>query len=103
MTEDLLEASGSSGILVSYSGDLLFFSYYDGGCTGQAIKWAGSNNDYTGIWFAPRGQVEFSGSTELIRGGAVLGHMVKLNGSGTFVADFVPSNPNLPLMGVLTQ
>lgn len=84
-----IDFSGSNLNLTPYWNGLLAFS--DGrknntatssdNCDFAAVKMAGSNTTWEGIVYAPRGMIEYSGSSNSSLNGSLIGNTVKLNGS----------------------
>ena len=89
VSENLIDISGSNHNINPYIDGLLFFSNWnrvseglDKPCNDPVIKMAGSNHSWNGVIFAPWGLVELSGSSNSSITGSVIGHAVRLNGSG---------------------
>jgi hypothetical protein len=84
-----IDFSGSNLTLTPYWNGLLAFS--DGrknntaassdNCDFAAVKMAGSNTTWEGTVYAPRGMIEYSGSSNSSLNGSLIGNTVKLNGS----------------------
>ena len=66
-------------------GLLIFSNRLHGGgssaCSSAVVKMAGSQHDWAGTIFAPRGLIEMSGSSNTTLNGSLIGYAVKLNGS----------------------
>lgn len=89
-----IDFSGSDLHLTPYWKGLLAFS--DGrmndtatsldNCVFPAVKMAGSNTTWEGVVYAPRGMIEYSGSSNSTVNGSLIGNTVKLNGSDLNIA-----------------
>ena len=67
-------------------------------CFDPAIKLSGSDQDWEGILYAPRGMVDLSGSTNVSIDGSVISYTIRIGGSTqdiTFVGSGGPSEPNI--------
>jgi hypothetical protein len=87
-----IEVSGSTHDVRPYANGLLFFANGQGD---DALKLAGSDSTLRGVIYAPRGQVEASGSSNVIAG-LVLGDTLELSGSKlriSFNAAYCPVAP----------
>ncbi len=86
--------SGSNQTFTPYWNGLLAFSdgrkndnaEHSDNCDFPAVKMSGSNSYWEGIVYAPRGQIEFSGSSNSSINGSLIGYSVKLNGSSLNIA-----------------
>ena len=57
-------------------------------CDKFVVAMSGSNNDWSGLIYAPHGLIEFDGSSNSALSGSLLGYTVRLNGSNvTIIAD----------------
>jgi Predicted membrane protein (DUF2134). len=90
-----ISLSGSSHDLTPWDPDgLLAFSNHQkmtdashpANCTSAGVKMSGSTHAWAGIVYAPRSQIEMSGSSNTTVRGALIGHTVKLNGSTLSIA-----------------
>jgi hypothetical protein len=86
-----ISLSGSEHILTPWDPDgLLAFSnhqkdsdpYSAANCVSPGVKLSGSTHSWAGIVYAPRSEIEMSGSSNTTFNGALVGWTVKLNGSG---------------------
>ena len=65
-------------------------------CNTAVIKLAGSEHDWAGTIFAPRGLIEMSGSNNTTLNGSLIGYSVKLNGSQLNINYDTDSNAGTP-------
>jgi hypothetical protein len=85
----VIDFSGSNLNLTPYWEGLLAFSdgrkhdtaTHSDNCDFAAVKMAGSNTSWEGTVYAPRGMIEYSGSSNSSLNGSLIGNTVKLNGS----------------------
>ena len=73
-----IDISGQNLDLTAHLDDILFFS---NGNDDKAITWQGSDGDYTGLIYAPRGTAETSGSSGSTLTGGIVADRVKWGGS----------------------
>jgi hypothetical protein len=93
--------SGSDQDLQPYSDDLLAFSDRDTSCFDFAINVNGSNSEWEGVIFAPRGLIEMSGSDNSTLRGSLIGDTIRPAGSQlTLIAQeqAAPGPPSLSLL-----
>lgn len=76
---DGIEISGSGVTLVPFHGTKVLF--YATGTIGDTIKISGSNVTWAGIWYAPNGTVQLSGS-DLLGEGSIYARELQWSGSG---------------------
>lgn len=98
VAEGEIELSGSDHDFHPYSDGLLLFSN-KGGSEELAISVGGSNSVLRGMFYAPNGMIETSGSENVFTGG-LYGHRLKLNGSllaVTFANQYCPQGSPVPL------
>ena len=86
----IIKLAGSDHDLTPWDPDqLLVFSNYmksspithPDNCDGAAVDMSGSNTDWAGIVFAPRGLAKLAGSTNTTLAGSVIAHTVEVSGS----------------------
>jgi hypothetical protein len=78
VAEGKIDISGSELNCNAYSSDLLFFS------NNTKLKIAGSKSFFGGIIYIPKGEIDISGSTNMIDG-SLVGDTVKLSGSEMYI------------------
>ena len=80
---DAAERKVQSWEVVDDSGLALFSTYRDGtaSCNRDAIKWSGSAHDWGGIQYAPFGNVDMSGASNVAFNGSIIAYNINLSGS----------------------
>lgn len=65
------------------TGLALFSTYRNGvaSCNRDAIKWSGSSHDWGGIQYAPYGNVDMSGASNVSFNGSIIAYNINLSGS----------------------
>lgn len=87
----IIKVSGSSANFTPYEATgVLMFSDRTGNCDEKAIEMSGSNNNWSGILFAPRGKIVFNGSSNDTLDGSAIGRTIDVSGSSIGVT----YNPN---------
>jgi len=96
--EAKISISGSLMDLTPYIDGLLAFANVQlsgsSQCDESVIQMSGGENEWSGVVYAPNGQIEFSGSDNTTFNGALVGYTVKINGSEvgfSFDPDFFPT------------
>jgi Flp pilus assembly protein TadG len=86
VAQGTVDISGSGQTLQQYCDGLLAFSNYERNgtpkCTTAVMNVSGSGGLYRGVIFAPKGQISYSGSGQLISWGSLVGWAVDISGSG---------------------
>jgi Flp pilus assembly protein TadG len=92
VAEGTADISGSGHTFAQYIDGLFVFSNYERSgapkCTSAICNVSGSGSNYTGVIFAPKGKISFSGSGQLITRGSLIGWAVDVSGSG-FTLDYL--------------
>jgi hypothetical protein len=88
-----IDISASSSNLKPHTKNVLMYS---DSSASDAIKVAGSSMVWAGYVFAPKGTVEYSGSTNNTLSGSIIGNRVKLNGSSLTIDASGLGGPALP-------
>lgn len=84
----MIKLSGSDQVLAPYVDDLLAFSNRGTGCDLAAFDMSGSNHDWKGIVYAPRGLVKMAGSSNTSLTGSIVAYTVEMSGSDiSLIAD----------------
>jgi len=86
VAEGTVDISGSGHTFVQYIDGLFVFSNYERSgtpkCTNAICNVSGSGGTYTGVIFAPKGKISYSGSGQHITRGSLVGWAVDISGSG---------------------
>jgi hypothetical protein len=79
-----IKLSPSDVQLTPFADGLLFFSDYSepDKCDDWAIDLSGSDNDWEGVIYAPKGLVKYAGSTGSTLSGSIIADTLELSGSG---------------------
>ena len=77
----MIKFAGSDHTLQPYVDGLLAFSNRGTGCDLAAFDMSGSNHDWKGIVFAPRGTIKMAGSTNTSLTGSLVAYTVEMSGS----------------------
>ena len=105
VSEETIEFSGSDQELTAYMDDLLAFGAMDytgiERCDKFGVSMSGSNNEWTGIVYAPESLIEMNGSDNgtIIRG-ALIGWSVRLNGQDVLIEGDFASIPGPPAIAI---
>ncbi len=98
VAEGTVDISGSGHTFVQYIDGLFIFSNYERSgtpkCTNAICNVSGSGGTYTGIIFAPKGLISYSGSGQFISRGSLVGWTIDISGSGftlNYLADICTS------------
>lgn len=89
VAEDVIDISGSEHHIAPFIDGLLLYSnmHLSGGnkCTVPAIKMAGSTHDWTGMVFAPSGNVQMAASSNTALEGCIVAYTIDVPGSEFFI------------------
>ena len=86
VAEGTIKTSGSHYNSEAYAGNLLYFS---NNTDNRAIDISGSHYDIKGIYYAPKGGIEITGSHHTMYG-AIIGNTVKIAGSHFYLTGSIP-------------
>jgi len=87
VAEGKIQTSGSHYNSEAYIGDLLYFS---NSTDNKAIDVSGSHYNIKGIYYAPKGGIEITGSHHTMQGG-IIGDTVKITGSYFYLTGLIPA------------
>ncbi len=90
VAETDIDISGSKHTINPYIDDLLAFSNLARGgtdqCSSTAIKFSGSSHNWTGMIFAPTGNVQMAASSNSALHGCIIAYTIDIPGSELFIA-----------------
>lgn len=81
---------------VSFTPHLPELLVYSNGNDEKAIQWQGSDGDVTGLWYAPHGTIDTSGSSNSSLTGGIIGRYINWSGSNVSLTGTIGAGGGSP-------